>query len=152
MFSLNSLQCQTFWQLIVSNFHTFKPRLVDQMLNGLIWGAINITVFSYIMTTRGIGTDYGEFILITITSVQGFFIPVHNVILLVSDMNDHGSNLHYELTLPIRQELVFIKYALANAYQGFITTLLMIPLGKIMLWNSFSFQYFSFFKFLSSFI
>lgn len=146
MFTKSS-QFQTFWQLLVSNFHTFKPRVKDQMINGLIWGAINIGVFAYIMQTRGLGADYGAFILITITSIQGFFIPVHNVILLVSDMNDQSSNLHYELTLPTPQWSIFIKYALANAYQGFITTWLMIPFGKILLWNNFSFHYFSFFKF-----
>jgi ABC-type polysaccharide/polyol phosphate export permease len=147
MFTINKLSCQTFWQLLVSNFHTFKPRIKDQALNGLLWSAINIGVFAYIMPTRGVSADYGSFILITIASIQGFFIPVHNVILLVSDMNDQGSNLHYELTLPTPQSSVFVKYALANAYQGFITTILMIPFGKILLWNSFSFQYFSFFKF-----
>lgn len=141
------MQLQTFWQLLVSNFHTFKPRLADQIINGIIWATINITVFGYIMATRGLSADYGPFIVVTIATVQGFFIPVHNVIILVSDMNDQGSNLHYELTLPTPQVLVFIKYALANAYQGFITTLIMIPFGKLMLWNSFSFQYFSFFKF-----
>lgn len=146
MFTINRATFQTFWQLLVSNFHAFKPRILDQVLNGLIWGAINIIVFGYIMPTRGL-TDYGSFILVTITSVQGFFIPVHNVILLVSDMNDQGSNLHYELTLPTPQWVIFVKYALANAYQGFITTMLMLPLGSLMLWNSFSFHHFSFFKF-----
>ncbi|OGB86276.1 hypothetical protein A3J41_02745 [candidate division TM6 bacterium RIFCSPHIGHO2_12_FULL_38_8] len=147
MFSLNLSQLQTFWQLLVSNFHTFKPRIVDQMINGLLWAGINIMVFGYIMTTRGISADYGPFIVVTIASVQGFFIPVHNVILLVSDMNDQGSNLHYELTLPTPQWSVFVKYALANAYQGFITTLLMIPFGKLMLGAKFNLHYFSFFKF-----
>lgn len=147
MFSFNSKQLQTFWQLLVSNFHTFKPRITDQIINGLLWAAINITVFGFIMTTRGVSIDYGSFIVVSIASVQGFFIPVHNVILLVSDMNDQGSNLHYELTLPTPQWSVFVKYALANSYQGFITTLLMIPFGKLILWNRFSLQYFSFLKF-----
>ena len=144
---INILQFQTFWQLLVSNFHTFKPRVADQMLNGLIWATINIVVFGFIMTARGIDASYGSFIVVTIASVQGFFIPAHNVIILVSDINDTSSNLHYELTLPTPQWTIFLKYAIANAYQGFITTLLMIPFGKILLWNSFSFQYFSFFKF-----
>lgn len=147
MLGLNFAQCQTFWQLIMSNFHTFKPRVADQMLNGLIWTTINIVVFAYIMQTRGLTSDYGPFLVITMACIQGFFVSAHNVILLVSDINDQGSNLHYELTLPISQFMVFIKYALANAYQGFITTLLILPFGKLMLWNSFSFQYFSFFKF-----
>ncbi len=140
-------ELQIFWQLLVSNFYTFKPRLKDQIFNGLLWGGINIFVFAYIMQTRGIAADYGSFILITVTSVQGFFTPVHNIILLVSDMNDQGSNLHYELTLPVPQWSIFIKYAVANAYQGFITTLFMIPFGKILLGQSFSFQHFSFIKF-----
>ena len=147
MISLHQIaQFKTFWLLLVSNFHTFKPRLKDQIINGLLWGCINIVVFAYIMPTRGLG-DYGPFILISIASVQGFMIPVHNVILLVSDMNDSSSNLFYELTLPTPQWAVFAKYALANAYQGFITTMLIIPCGKLLLWNSFSFEHFSFFKF-----
>ncbi len=140
---------QTFWQLMLCNFYIFKPRIKDQILNGLIWGGILVLVFGHIMTARGMSADYGSFILITITSIQGFFIPVHNVIVLVSDINDSSSNLHYELTLPTPQWTIFLKYALANAYQGFITTLLMIPLGKILLWHTFSFQYFSIIKFYS---
>ncbi len=147
MFSINFLQLQTFWQLMVCNFHTFKPRVIDQMLNGLIWAAINIVVFGFIMTARGVSAEYGPFIVVSIACIQGFFIPVHNIIILVSQINDSSSNLHYELTLPIPQWMIFFKYAIANAYQGFITAIFMIPFGKCLLWNAFSFQYFSFFKF-----
>lgn len=147
MFSLNILQLQTFWQLFVSNFRTFKPRIADQIINGLFWSTINIIVFGYIMIERGVSADYGPFIVVTLACVQGIFTPFHNIIILISNMNDSSSNLHYELTLPIPQSWIFLKYAITNAYQGFITTLLILPFGKVLLWNSFSFQYFSFCKF-----
>ncbi len=147
MISINFLQLQTFWQLLVCNFHIFKPRIKDQMLNGLIWTSINIIVFGYFMMARGVSADYGPFIAVSMACVQGFVVPMYNVILLVVDMNDESSNLRYELTLPTPQWTIFVKYAIANAYQAFIVTLLILPFGKILLWSTFSFQYFSFVKF-----
>jgi ABC-type polysaccharide/polyol phosphate export permease len=138
---------QTFWQLMLCNFYIFKPRILDQMINGLIWASINILVFGHIMTARGMSAQYGPFILVSITAIQGFFTPANNVIILVSDITNPGSNLHYELTLPTPQWTIFLKYALANAYQGFMTTVLMLPLGKLLLGDTFSLQHFSFFKF-----
>lgn len=147
MFFHYSSQFYTFWQLLVSNFYIFKPRVKDQTINALAWASINVVVFGMIMSTRGVDAAYGPFILFSTATIQGFFVPVHNIIILVSDIQNPNSNLHYELTLPTPQWTIFFKYALASAYQGFITTLLIIPLGTLLLWNTLSFQYFSPIKF-----
>ncbi len=133
-------------QLLIRSFIIYKPQFKDKILNGLIFSSLNTIVFAYIMPVAGL-KNFGPFILFSMTGTWGFFSTINNIAKLITDITDEGSNLTYELTLPIPQWMIFAKYALDNAYQAFIITLLILPIGKLLLWNQCSFEHFSFFKF-----
>ena len=143
---MNSSQFQTFWHMIIRTFLIYKPNFKDKVLNAAVWVALNITVFGLIMPTIGLH-NFGPFMLISTTISQGFFTAVNNIASIVTEINETSSNLQYELTLPISSTKVFVKYALELAYQGFITSMLIFPMGLLLLNNEFSFQYFLWGKF-----
>lgn len=143
---MNISYFQTLRQLLIKSFVIYQPQFKSKIINGLIWSGITIIVTAYIMPHIGL-KGYGAFMVATTAVSWGFFSTINNIAALVSDITNEGSNLMYELTLPVPQWVIFAKYALVNAYQAFIITLLIIPFGKILVWNEFTFEYFQFFKF-----
>jgi ABC-2 type transport system permease protein len=146
MFSLNSLQLQTFWQLMVRSFVIYKPLFKDKIINSIIWTSLNVVVVGFIMPTVGL-QNFGPFILIATAASNGFFTATNQISGFVTEVLGETSNLQYELTLPIPQWLVFAKYALEYTYEGFISTILVAPVGMILLGNKFEFHHFYFVKF-----
>lgn len=138
---------QTLKQLLMRGFVIYKPQFKDQIINGLIWSGSNIIIFAYIMPLMGLSKDFGPFILFSLVASWSFFSTVNNIAKFITDITTEGSNLTYQLTLPVPQWIIFAKYALENAYQAFIISLLILPAGKLLLWDTAIFEYFSILKF-----
>ncbi len=143
---INSLQLQTFWQLMVRSWIVYYPLFKDKIINAIIWTMLNVIVFAFVMPITGLH-NFGSFILIGTAASNGYFFATNQLPGLISEITGEASNLQYELTLPIPQWLAFIKYPFEYAYQGFIISFMVLPIGLIALWNEFSFQYFSFIKY-----
>lgn len=145
-FNLDLAQCQTFWQLMVRSFLVYRPVLKDKIINTIIWSMLNVVVVGFIMPTVGL-KNFGPFILIATAASNGFFSATNQIGGFITEINGETSNLKYELTLPIPQWLAFTKYAFEYTYEGLITTIMVMPIGMLLLWNQFPFQHFYFFKF-----
>ena len=146
MLTLNFAQCQTFWQLMVRSFIVYKPHILDKFINAILWTSLNVVVVGYIMPTVGLH-NFGPFILIATAASNGFFSATNQIGGFVAELNGDASNLQYELSLPIPQWLAFAKYALEYAYQGFLVSVLIVPIGMLLLWNQFQFHYFFIIKY-----
>ena len=138
MTSYFSLQTQTLWQLFLRSVKVTTPGLRDKIINNLVWAMLNIIVFTFVMPAVGVGANYGAFIAITMPASCAFFVAINSTYVLLTDVSNDGSNLQYELTLPIHQWVIFARYALENSYQALCSSVLILPIGKIMLWNHFS--------------
>ncbi|MBM17869.1 MAG: hypothetical protein CL947_02240 [Epsilonproteobacteria bacterium] len=136
----------TLKELIIKSFYIYKPQFKDKIINSLIFTSLNVIVFGHIMPAAGLH-DYGLFILGSLAASSSFFATINNIVGLVADIVDEGSKLKYELTLPIPQWLIFFKYALENMYQSFIISILVFPVGAMLIWTQISLQHFSFIKF-----
>jgi ABC-type polysaccharide/polyol phosphate export permease len=136
----------TLWQLLKRSYFVFLTYAKDSIINSLIWTISVTLVYHFIMPQVGL-TDFGTFMLASSTASIGFFGVLTNVIILVGDITGDNA-LSYELTLPIPHWLVLTKIALANAYQAFLQAILILPIGKIILWNSMPIPYFSPIKFI----
>ena len=145
-FKIDILQLQTFWQLMMRSWIVYRPIFKDKVINSIIWTSLNVIVVGFIMPTVGL-QNFGPFILIATAASNGFFTATNQIAGFVTEITGESSNLKYELTLPIPQWLAFTKYALEYTYEGFISTILIAPIGMILLWNQFPFHYFYFFKF-----
>jgi len=138
---------QTLLQLLLRSIKVTAPSLREKTINSLIWSALNIIVFAFIMPTMGLDKNFGIFIAVTMPISCAFFSAIASIYILLSDITNDGSNLQYELTLPLPQWLAFAKYAFEIMYQSLISSILILPMGKMLLWTSFSLAYFSFVKF-----
>ena len=138
---------QTLKYLFLRSIKITTPGLKDKMINSLIWSTLNIIIFTYVMPHMGFNKDLGTFMVATMPASCAFFTTINSLYTLLSDISGEGSNLTYELILPIPQWLVFTKYAFENMFQALSVSIMIIPLGKLLLWNNFSLAYFSFFKF-----
>lgn len=134
------------WQLIKRSLYTFKGQVRSKLQNCLVWSMITALVFHFIMPAMGLH-NYGPFILVTGAATWGLFAVMHNVASLIADI--HGDNaLSYELTLPVPQWVIFVKIALVHAYQSFLLSICVVPIGKLLLWKTIHFPHFSLLKFL----
>ena len=138
---------QTLKYLFLRSIKITNPGLKDKMINSLVWSVLNIIIFAYVMPSMGLDKNFGTFMVATMPASCAFFTTINSLYALLNDITGEGSNLTYELILPMPQWLVFTKYAFENMYQALAVSAMIIPIGKILLWNDFSLQYFSFFKF-----
>ena len=134
-------------QLLLRDVKVFKPNYKDRVINGIIWSSITAITYSYILPVLGVKADYGAFVLVANAATWGLFDIMTNVANLISDIEGEKS-ISYYLTLPIPQSWIFLKIAIANAYQAIVISIILLPLGKLILWNSFSLANFSILKFL----
>lgn len=148
MFSHNISYFQTLKYLFIRSIKITTPGLMDKMFNSLLWSTLNIVIFAFIMPKMGLDKSFGAFIVATMPTSCAFFTSINSIYALLTDVTSDGSSLTYELILPIPQWLVFTKYALENMYQALAVSILILPVGKLILWNEFSLEYFSVFKFL----
>ena len=133
-------------QLLLRDVKVFKPNYKDRVINGIIWSSITAITYSYILPVLGVKADYGAFVLVANAATWGLFDIMSNVANLISDIEGEKS-ISYYLTLPIPQSWIFLKIAIANAYQAIVISVILLPLGKLILWNNFSLANFSILKF-----
>lgn len=147
MFTIDVAQCQTFWQLLVRSFKVCSPNLKDKIINNIVWSLLNIMIFAYVMPQMGLDSNIGSFMVVTMPVSCAFFVGINSIYTLLADISNDGSNLQYELTLPIAPWITFVKYALEITYQAFITSIFIMPCGALALYYEFSWVHFSIIKF-----
>jgi len=138
---------QTLKYLFLRSVKITTPGLKDKMINSLIWSMLNIIIFAYVMPSIGLEKNFASFIVATMPMSCAFFTSINSIYALLTDVTSDGSSLTYELILPVPQWMIFTKYAFENMYQALAVSILIVPVGKLLLWNDFSLQYFSFLKF-----
>lgn len=147
MFSIDFAQCQAFWQLLIRSFKVCSPNLKDKIINNIVWSLLNIIIFAYVMPQIGLDRNIGSFMVATMPISCAFFVGINSIYTLLADVSSDGSNLRYELTLPVPQWLIFVKYAIEITYQALITSFFILPCGALLLYHDFSWLHFSIIKF-----
>ena len=126
----------TFYYMLQRSVLTMKQTLPDKIINHLYWLVLNIIVFSYIMPyapSVGTSSDYGLLRALSMPISAAFFGAINCMYGLLYDVTSEGSNLRYELSLPIPQWMVFAKYGLEITIQTFIATSILFPIVYLML-------------------
>lgn len=126
----------------------FLNNIVDSSIFALTLTAVN----GYIMPLVGLSQSYGAFMLVT-----GLAFACQNASTwiggapFVADFSGERA-IMYELTLPLPSWAVFLKVGLSFAIQGIALNLLILPIGKVLLQERFSFEHFAFGKFVVMYI
>ena len=127
-------------------FNEFFSRFIDIAFVLITW----VIVFGYLMQGSGLKSSYGAFILIGAIASFGLFETIQRATLLAQDVTD--SKITNYLILPIPSYYVFVSIAISWAVSTGILTILLFPLGKLILWNQFNLSNFSIIKFLLIFV
>jgi ABC-2 type transport system permease protein len=103
------------------------------------------------MPSFGLSKDYGNFMLASLVASAGLFEAFPSIVNLISDFEGNNITSFY-LTLPIPSWLVFVKHMIFYAFNLASMALWVLPLGKLLLFNRFSFAHFNFIQFCIIFI
>lgn len=126
-----------FLSLLKKDLFLFKKEWFRKFIDAFFLIATNIVIFSYFMPKMGMENSYGPFLLIGAIASFGFFDIVGKVTHLIEDIN--GDRLiSYTLTLPLASSSVFIYIATYWALNSALITLMLFPIGKIILFNRFN--------------
>ena len=133
-----------FKSLLAADLKIFYEQLKDKVIDVFIWVAITLVVMAYIMPSFGL-VDYGTFQLAGLVASAGLFELWPSVMGLVTDFeNDRIISFH--LILPIKPSIVLLKTLCFYALNACFLGLLVIPMGKIILWNQFDLTLMSLFQ------
>lgn len=138
--------CNIFCKLVATNFHIARQELYSQLINFYIWAFCSLIVMGYIMQEFGLAADYGSFQLATVMGTVGLFQVYGNSFRLIVDF-EGDRHVSYLLTLPVNPSVVWWSMICAYSLMGIILSILMLPFGKLLLFNSFSLATISWFKF-----
>ncbi len=140
---MTSMHC--FLELIRKELYLFKQAFLSNFIDVCVMATTNTVVYGYFMSKMGLNSTYGFFILIGAVSTFALFMTIGKASGMAQDIEDKKiANL---LILPIKSQAVFASQAIAWAIGGSILSLCLIPLGKLILWNSFDLSQLSLYKF-----
>lgn len=132
----------TLYYMLQRSILTMKQTLPDKIINHIFWLILNNIVFCYIMPhapSVGTNENYGILIALSLPISAAFFGAINCMYGFLFDVTTEGSNLRYELTLPIPQWLTFAKYGIEISIQTFLATSCLFPLTYLMLYSKMTF-------------
>jgi len=140
-----------FWQLLKTDFHIYKKSVIDAMIDAVIWFICLTAVFAYIFPSIGISQDFSILIVVGAVASCIYWDVWATATSFIIDI-EGSKTIGYFLTLPIPNVLVLIKQILVNAIKAGLPALIILPIGKLLLWNTLQFTNFSIVKFTLIFI
>lgn len=137
-----------FGWLLWRDIRVIKTDFLNNVIDASVFALVLTVVNGYIMPELGVSVGYGAFMLAT-----GLAFACQNASTwiggapFVADFSGERA-IMYELTLPLPTWAVFLKNGLSFAIQGIALNLLILPIGKLLLQERFSFEHFSLPKFV----
>ncbi|HSW75593.1 MAG TPA: hypothetical protein VLG50_00970 [Candidatus Saccharimonadales bacterium] len=128
---------QTFLTVLIRDARVFKQHIVGRMIDACVWAGASLYVAQYVLPKFGIDHKYASFLMLGNLAVWGMFEVGTNMAIILGDLQGTNS-LSYYLTLPLPSQWIFIRLALMDTYRSIIPTLLMIPVGKLILLDNIS--------------
>ncbi len=128
--------------MIRRDLRVFKEEFWGKLLDTALNLSTTVIIFGYFLEYYGIQANYGPFILVGVIAGFGFFEVASRVSMMIADLEGERAIL-YTLSLPLPSWLVFVYIAVSWALISSILSLLMFPLGKLILYNQFNLSHVS---------
>ena len=122
-------------ELVYADLVIFKQMFFDKWFDLAIWVILTTVVSGYIMPFFGLA-NFGMFQLGGVIAATGIFELYSSAIDLVADF-EGDRTINYSLTLPIPSWLAIISKSVYYFIIYFVLSLLMLPVGKLALWQQF---------------
>lgn len=133
------------YHLICRDLRVFKGEFWGKLINTSLLLFTTIVIFSYFLPSYGLESNYGSFLLVGVIAGFGFFEVMGKVSVMMADMEGDKTIL-YLLSLPLPSWMVFTYFAVSWSILSSMLSLIMFPIGKILLFREFSFSKFNFFE------
>jgi ABC-2 type transport system permease protein len=125
-----------FLQLLKRDLRAFISEYPGKLFDTVFLFFTNIVVFAYLMPKQGLDPTYGVFFMMGAIASFGLIGVVGRVSLLLSDI-DGERTISQTLILPVSANAVFCYIAIYWAISSILLSILLFPMGKLMLWNHF---------------
>jgi ABC-type polysaccharide/polyol phosphate export permease len=123
--------------LFITEYLVFKQIALNRIISIFIWASCQLVVNGYFLPKLGITHTYGLISLSSCLAVAGLIDAFGNVMEIVMDLSTDKITFYYA-TLPMPTWMVFVVKMKALALMYMSYTVLLLPLGKLLLWNEFS--------------
>lgn len=144
-----STELSVLTQLLRRDWYLFRKTYFHRVKMCLYWLMPSTFTTKMFMPAMGL-EDLGPFILISSIMSYGFFVVMQNAITLIEDVTGDQAIL-YELTLPIPQWMIFLKFAISNMVQAALISMTLLPFGLLALMDFSPYPHFSLIKFITIF-
>lgn len=124
----------------------YRNGLIDATLLPVTFAVL----FGKIMPAMGMPVGYGAIVLIGTVNGMSMWTSSSEAGAFITDLSGVKS-INYELTLPIYSSLIYIKYILFYAIKSLLISVLILPIGIILL-NNINLDQISIFKFIFAYI
>lgn len=136
-----------FCELVMTYLFIAREQIVAQVINLYIWAGCTLVIMGYIMQNFGLASNYGCFQFASVIGVIGLFEVYNAAARNIMDI-DGDRTISYYLTLPARPATVLLAMVCSYALVGLFLTIIILPLGKLLFYNSFCFAQVSWIKFI----
>lgn len=148
----NKLIAQTFWALLYKDITIYNKRWFSRSIDALVWSGSSLLIAQHIMPLFGI-TDpqYGTFNLLGNLAIWGLFEMLTSIGIFLGDL-EGNKTIGYYVSLPIPSSMIFVEQACASAYRSIASSILIFPMGILILGNSIHLHEIYWLQFIIAFI
>jgi ABC-type polysaccharide/polyol phosphate export permease len=123
--------------LLFRSIAIYNKQLIDRSIDAVVWIATTLIIAEYVMPLFGINDkQYGTFILIGNFAIWGLFEMLTSVGIFLGDIQGDKS-ISYYMSLPLPSYIIFIEQSFASAYRSMTSSILILPIGKLILGTDF---------------
>lgn len=134
-----------FLQLLKRDLRGFSREYPTKLFDTAFLFFTNMIVFAYLMPKQGLDENYGVFLMIGAIASFGLIEIVGRVSVLLSDIDGERA-ISQTLIMPVSASAVFCYIATYWALSSMLLSVLLFPLGKLLLWNRFDLSSISFIR------
>jgi hypothetical protein len=121
------------WAVLnVDLYKYYRKTFLDDVINTAIWVCSSVLISAYVLPKMGMTVSYGAFIAISAIVSSSFWASWGITAQFVSDLEGNRVIIYY-LTLPYKAWLFFVKQIIFYVIRSMGTSLVMIPMGKLVL-------------------
>lgn len=143
---------KTFKAMLLTDLYKYFSKIFwDDFLNKIIWITCSLAISAYIWPHIGVSKTFGYFIALGSIVSCSFWDAWGVTAQFVSDLEANRVVVYY-LTLPLPAWLFFVKQMAFYAIRSMIPSFLIIPICKLILWNTFDISQLHIPKFIIIFV
>ncbi len=136
---MHKISFLVFLQLLKRDLRAFSREYPAKLFDTAFLFFTNMIVFAYLMPKQGLDPQYGVFLMIGAIASFGLIEVVGRVSILLSDIDGERA-ISQTLILPVSANAVFCYIAIYWAISSMLLSVLLFPLGKLLLWNRFDLE------------